>query len=117
MTVLDRIANIGPERFGEALRNHRHTARMTQEELAERAGISPRSVSGLECGDGVTPRRDTVILLARALGLAAEERAAFEAMVVRRPAPRRSLRPEAMRAFSHPALDPARHRMPRSLTS
>ena len=54
--------------FGEALRDHRRAAGLTQEELAERAGVSPRSISGLERGEGGAPRRDTVALLVRALG-------------------------------------------------
>ena len=55
--------------FGELLRDHRRAAGLTQEELAERAGVSPRSISELERGGAHVPRRDTVALLARALGL------------------------------------------------
>jgi predicted ATPase/transcriptional regulator with XRE-family HTH domain len=104
------------ERFGELLRSHRHAAGLTQEDLAERAGISPRSVSGLECGDGVAPRRDTVARLARALGLTGVQRAALEGMVVRRP----GLRPGARRARTpspERAADRPRHNVPRALTS
>src|SRR5215471_7189359 len=71
-----------PVRFGEVLRNHRRAAGMTQEELAERAGISPRSISGLERGEGATPRRDTVAQLVQALGLAGSELVEFKALVV-----------------------------------
>ena len=73
-----------PERFGEILRNYRRAAGLTQEELAERAGISPRSISGLERGEGATPRRDTVAQLVQALGLVGTELAEFKALVVRR---------------------------------
>jgi transcriptional regulator with XRE-family HTH domain len=52
--------------FGEQLRDHRRAAGLTQEELAERAGVSPRSISGLERGDAPVPRRDTVAARARA---------------------------------------------------
>jgi len=49
--------------------------------LAERARLSRKAVSALECGERLTPRRDTVRLLTNALGLADAERAAFEAAV------------------------------------
>jgi tetratricopeptide (TPR) repeat protein/transcriptional regulator with XRE-family HTH domain len=52
------------------LRRLRAEARLTQEELAEAAGLSPRSVSDLERGLHRTARKDTAVLLAGALGLA-----------------------------------------------
>lgn len=51
---------------------------MTQEDLAERAGISWRAISDLERGDRRSPRRDTVHRLATALGLTERERERFE---------------------------------------
>jgi tetratricopeptide (TPR) repeat protein/transcriptional regulator with XRE-family HTH domain len=54
-------------------------AALTQEELAEAASLSPRSVSDLERGINLTARRETARLLADALGLAGPERALFEA--------------------------------------
>src|SRR5262249_29277904 len=48
----------------------RAEATLTQEELAEAAGLSPRSVSDLERGINRTARKDTALLLAGALGLA-----------------------------------------------
>ena len=51
------------------LRRLRAGARLTQEELAEAAGISPRSVSDLERGINRTARKDTAVLLAGALNL------------------------------------------------
>ena len=42
---------------------------MTQEELAEAAGVSPRSVSDLEWGINRTAHKDTARLLAGTLGL------------------------------------------------
>jgi WD40 repeat protein/transcriptional regulator with XRE-family HTH domain len=56
--------------FGGLLRQLRAEAKLTQEELAEAAGLSPRSVSDLERGINRTARRDTALLLAGALGLA-----------------------------------------------
>src|SRR5215470_2986466 len=55
--------------FAGLLRRLRGEARLTQEELAEAAGVSARSVSDLERGVNRTARRDTAVLLAGALGL------------------------------------------------
>jgi transcriptional regulator with XRE-family HTH domain len=63
--------------FGTLLRRYRVAAGLTQEELAERAGISRRSLGDLERGVAHTPRKDTVALLAAALALAPPERSAF----------------------------------------
>jgi len=69
-----------PGTFADLLRKLRTEARLTQEELAEAAGLSPRSVSDLERGIAVTPHRDTVRLLADALQLIGPARAQFEAV-------------------------------------
>ena len=55
--------------FADLLRRLRAEARLTQEELAEAAGLSPRAVSDLERGINRTARKDTAALLAKALGL------------------------------------------------
>src|SRR5262249_43688028 len=55
----------------------RAEAKLTQEELAEAAGLSPRSVSDLERGITRTAHKDTALLLAGALGLAEPVRAVF----------------------------------------
>jgi tetratricopeptide (TPR) repeat protein/transcriptional regulator with XRE-family HTH domain len=65
--------------FGDLLRRHRVAAGLTQEELAERAGLSVRAVSDLERGIKSRPHRDTVRLLAEALRLDGPACAAFEA--------------------------------------
>jgi predicted ATPase/DNA-binding XRE family transcriptional regulator len=89
--TIARVAGNDPSAsFGELLRDRRRAAGLTQEELAERAGLSPRSISGLESGDAHVPRRDTVALLVRGLGLAGADREAFEARVERRRRPRAS---------------------------
>jgi transcriptional regulator with XRE-family HTH domain len=75
--------------FGELLRRHRRAVGFTQEELAERAGLSTRSISELErSGPPHVPRRDTVALLAEALTLSADDRAELDATVDRRRGPR-----------------------------
>jgi tetratricopeptide (TPR) repeat protein/transcriptional regulator with XRE-family HTH domain len=66
-------------RFAELLRQLRAEARLTQEELAEAAGLSPRSVSDLERGINRTARKDSALLLADALSLNGEVRAVFVA--------------------------------------
>jgi tetratricopeptide (TPR) repeat protein/transcriptional regulator with XRE-family HTH domain len=69
-----------PVTFGVLLRKLRDDAGLTQEELAEAASVSPRSVSDLERGVNKTARKDTARLLAGALGLTGTARAVFEAM-------------------------------------
>lgn len=65
--------------FGDALRRQRMAAGLTQEELAERAGLSVRAISDLERGARHVPRRGTLQLLLDALELSAPERTALEA--------------------------------------
>jgi transcriptional regulator with XRE-family HTH domain len=65
--------------FAGLLRELRAEARLTQEELGEAAGLSPRSVSDLERGVNRTARKDTAALLAGALGLAEPVRSLFVA--------------------------------------
>ena len=48
--------------FGSLLKQHRRDAWLTQEELAERSGLSVRTIRGLERGEGHSPRPDTVDL-------------------------------------------------------
>jgi WD40 repeat protein/transcriptional regulator with XRE-family HTH domain len=55
--------------LAELLRQLRVEAKLTQEELATAAGVSPRSVSNLERGVNRTAHKDTAVLLAGALGL------------------------------------------------
>src|SRR6516225_9432128 len=63
--------------FAGLLRQLRAQARLTQEELAKAAGLSPRSVSDLERGINRTARKDTAEVLAGALGLAEPVHAVF----------------------------------------
>ncbi len=74
-----------PVSFATVLRRCRGAAGLTQEELAARANLSARAVSDLERGSNRLPRPTTVHLLATALGLSAEERAAFIAAARRDP--------------------------------
>src|SRR5688500_19697694 len=63
--------------FGELLRRYRMEAGLTQEELAERAGVSTRGISDLERGARGLPRKDTLQLLLQALDLSPEDRSAL----------------------------------------
>ncbi len=65
--------------FAGLLRELRVQARLTQEELAEAARLSPRTVSDLERGINRTAHKDTAGLLADALALADPVRGLFVA--------------------------------------
>lgn len=63
--------------FGTQLRELRESAGLTQEELAERAGLSAKAISLLERGARQRPYPHTVSALAVALGLTPDHRAAL----------------------------------------
>ncbi len=65
--------------FASLLRRYRRRSGLTQEELAERAGLSVASVSLLERGITLAPQRATVSLLSETLALTPDEAAAFAA--------------------------------------
>jgi len=73
--------------FAGVLRELRRRARLTQQELADAAGTSLRTVSDLERGVATSPQRETVRLLADALHLIGPERAGFERVARGRPLP------------------------------
>jgi tetratricopeptide (TPR) repeat protein/transcriptional regulator with XRE-family HTH domain len=81
----DQVSESPPVSFGGLLRSLRTAAGLTQEELAEAARVSYRSISDLERGVSRSPRRDTARLLADALGLSGDDRARFEAAARRHP--------------------------------
>ncbi len=70
--------------FGERLRRLREAAGLTQEELAERAGLNADAIGGLERGARRHPYPATVRALAHALGLTEGERAGLLASVPKR---------------------------------
>jgi transcriptional regulator with XRE-family HTH domain len=69
----------GATTFGRLLRRFRHAAWLTQEELAEKSGLSPRTIQGIERGQVNRPHRESVRLLADALSLEGVDRTEFEA--------------------------------------
>lgn len=80
------------DKLGASLKKLRLAAGMTQEELAERAGISTRTVSDVERGLRTLIHRDTARRLAAALELGDEQRREFDAVargrsIIRPPAP------------------------------
>ncbi|MEU4514444.1 helix-turn-helix transcriptional regulator [Nonomuraea wenchangensis] len=91
---------------GTLLRRWRERALLTQEQLAEKAGLSVRTIRRLELGDPHRPRTASLRLLSEALGLNAAERALLTAAhTVRSPSP----------APRHPPAatpDPCNHRPP-----
>jgi tetratricopeptide (TPR) repeat protein len=64
--------------FGELVRRHRLAAGLTQEEVAERAGLSARTIANMERGRTARPYRRSVRALADALALAEPERHELE---------------------------------------
>jgi predicted ATPase/transcriptional regulator with XRE-family HTH domain len=64
-----------PNSFGQLLRRYRTAGGLTQEELAERAGLSARGVQDLERGLRRGPHLDTTRRLVEALGLGQAQRA------------------------------------------
>ncbi|HEX8918972.1 MAG TPA: AAA family ATPase, partial [Chloroflexota bacterium] len=65
--------------FGDLLRRYRTASGLSQELLAERAGIGARTISDLERGVVSRPHRHTLMLLADALSLSARDRSRMEA--------------------------------------
>ncbi len=70
--------------FGTRLRSCRQSAGMSQQELAERSGLSVRTISDLECGRTRFPYQDSLGRLADALGLRGPARTELIATAGRR---------------------------------
>src|SRR5947209_4659446 len=75
------------ESFASLLHQHRLAAALTQERLAERAGISATGIASLERGRRRAPRLSTVRLIADALELDGEALAEFSEAASRPPEP------------------------------
>jgi tetratricopeptide (TPR) repeat protein/transcriptional regulator with XRE-family HTH domain len=82
--------------FGALLRTYRVRGLLSQEQLAEGAGLSTRTIRGYEAGRVQRPHGESVRLLADALRLAGSERTQFESAAL---APRPTRRPEAQRVW------------------
>ncbi|MCC6944623.1 MAG: helix-turn-helix transcriptional regulator, partial [Thermomicrobiales bacterium] len=68
------MADSQPVQLGQVIRRFRLASGMSQEQLAERSGLSARSVSDLERGLRSGTRPETLRMLAEALSLSEEER-------------------------------------------
>jgi predicted ATPase/DNA-binding XRE family transcriptional regulator len=80
---LDQRRRSGSTQFGDLLRGHRLRRGISQEVLAELAGVSLEAVGSLERGTRRAPHRDTVALLIVALDLTKPEAAEFEMAAAR----------------------------------
>ena len=76
--VQPAVMDSGPDTFGSLLCRFRAAARLSQEELARRAGLSARGISDLEREVRRAPRRATVDRLSLALGLDEADRARLD---------------------------------------
>jgi tetratricopeptide (TPR) repeat protein/transcriptional regulator with XRE-family HTH domain len=90
-------------RFGHLLRRHRLDANLTQQALAVRAHLTIQAIGMLERGTRRLPRHDTVVRLARALGLA--------------PAQTEALLAASRTGARSDAPPPARRALPRDVTA
>jgi tetratricopeptide (TPR) repeat protein/transcriptional regulator with XRE-family HTH domain len=99
--------------FGARLRACREAAGLSQQELADRSGLSIRAVSNMERGRTQWPYRDSLSRLADALGLPGKARAEFLAAVPRRQLTRPLAAQDAVLAGSGPGL----HRQSRDQAS
>jgi len=71
--------------FGEAVKAHRRRLGLSQEELAEKTGVNPRTIGNIEAGRIVAPRASTVRLLAAAFNLVGADRERFCSMAIPSP--------------------------------
>jgi predicted ATPase/DNA-binding XRE family transcriptional regulator len=96
---------VDQQSFAVRLRTLREQTGLSQEELAERAGLSSHAVSALERGTRTRPYPHTVRALADALGLEGEARSGLISSV---PARARAARPTAARTGPGIPVPPTR---------
>jgi transcriptional regulator with XRE-family HTH domain len=92
--------------FGDEVRSHRKRLGMSQEDLAERSGMSVRGIRDLETGRTGAPRARTVRLLADVFGLAGRERDRFHLAAT----------PTATATVRRPVVDRSPAQLPADLT-
>ncbi|MGA8533493.1 MAG: LamG-like jellyroll fold domain-containing protein [Candidatus Tumulicola sp.] len=98
----------GSSGFGMLLRQYRLAAGLSQEALAERARMSTNGIGALERGYRRWPQRETLAVLAEALGLNDEQRREFEAAAARPPLVRDQPQSKATPTAGHLKTDPSR---------
>jgi predicted ATPase/DNA-binding XRE family transcriptional regulator len=106
--VNGRVSQVASGSFAELLRRHRLKAGLTQEALANLAGLSAHGIQRLESGAS-RPYRETIRRLVQALRLSREDATALQDVAP--PAPRH----RTSRAGTSPA--DIRHSLPAALTS
>jgi predicted ATPase/DNA-binding XRE family transcriptional regulator len=104
------VAHEEPGQFGALLQRHRTAAGLSQEELAERAGLSARGISDLERGKRRAPHPATLRRLAEALSLGDMDRT--QLLAAAHPTGGSTVASDAVRANGD-----ARHNLPLHLTS
>jgi transcriptional regulator with XRE-family HTH domain len=108
--------NLDRGSFALMLRRFRLEAQMSQEELAERAHLSPESISALERGRRRATYRETIQMLAQALGLSATQRQELAAEAQRpRTLSKNTIAYDSAIGANDSATDPpnkARHNLP-----
>lgn len=77
MLLESELQTLHVDQFGLLLRTLRQDACLTQEELAERSGVSVRTISDMERGRTRRPHRKSVSLLGRALRVEGMTREGF----------------------------------------
>ncbi|MDJ0380398.1 helix-turn-helix transcriptional regulator [Streptomyces sp. G-G2] len=93
----------GEGEFGNRLRALRTRARLSQDELSQKSGVSVRALADLERGRARGPQRRTVEALAGALGLDPDGAAELEAVArTGRPRPRAPAAPAARHPLALP---------------
>ncbi|MFD8981234.1 helix-turn-helix domain-containing protein [Streptomyces sp. NPDC059564] len=96
------------DQLGTLLRRLRTESGLTQEELAERAKVSVRTIRRLENNSSTDHRLTTVYLVADALGAGPEDRRALAATLAKtEPGPESQSTPAAERPAETPAETPA----------
>jgi predicted ATPase/DNA-binding XRE family transcriptional regulator len=111
------VEDVGRSAFGTLLRRLRLEAGLSQEALAERARMSVVTVGALERGVRRAPYRDTVALLAEALGLGPEERAQLESAAARPQRPKPAAADAASIAAPVPEAAAQPNNLPLALTN
>ncbi|MEV8375266.1 NB-ARC domain-containing protein [Kribbella sp. NPDC056861] len=91
--------------FATLLHRHRKAARLTQEQLAAKSGLSLAAIGALERGVRRYPRQATVDTLAYTLGLSADERKIFAGAARRRGGDSSLSSPESARLGPRAQLD------------
>src|ERR1700733_6170281 len=94
-TKTAELATSAQPEVSKLLRAYRQRSGLSQTHLAELASMSPAAVGALEQGSRRAPYRQTIELLANALGLSSDERAGLEAAANRARGKARPISPDA----------------------